>query len=87
MKPDNIFVNWTCDEEGNKTATDATLGDFGIAYKQVEATPLRAGVALGNFMWRSPEQQTGSGNVMKKASDIFSYGLVVGRPCHFKSSC
>ncbi|KAK4251307.1 kinase-like protein [Corynascus novoguineensis] len=74
VKPDNIFVNWTCDEEGNKTVTDAALGDFGIAYKQVGAMPLRTGVALGNFMWRSPEGQTGSG--MTKASDIFSYGLV-----------
>ncbi|PVH75002.1 hypothetical protein DL98DRAFT_593505 [Cadophora sp. DSE1049] len=54
--------------------TDATLGDFGIAYKQVGATALRSGVALGNFMWRSPEGQTAS--VMTKASDIFSYGLV-----------
>ncbi|KAL2175466.1 kinase-like domain-containing protein [Thermothelomyces heterothallicus CBS 202.75] len=74
VKPDNIFVNWTCDEDGNKTVTDAVLGDFGIAYKQVGATPLRTGVALGNFMWRSPEGQTGSG--MTKASDVFSYGLV-----------
>ncbi|KAI0403968.1 kinase-like protein [Xylaria palmicola] len=74
VKPDNIFVNWTCDEEGNKQVTDATLGDFGIAYRQVGAMPLRTGIALGNFMWRSPEGQTGSG--MTKASDIFSYGLV-----------
>ncbi len=50
VNPDNIFVNWTCDNEGNKTVTDIALGDFGIAYKQVGATPLRTGVALGNFM-------------------------------------
>ncbi|KAI0976912.1 kinase-like protein [Xylaria arbuscula] len=74
VKPDNIFVDWTCDENGNKTVTDATLGDFGIAFKPVNATPLRTGFALGNVMWRSPEQQTGSG--MTKASDVFSYGLV-----------
>ncbi|OIW30431.1 kinase-like protein [Coniochaeta ligniaria NRRL 30616] len=73
VKPDNVFVNWTC-EGGNKTVTSAALGDFGIAYKQVGTTPLRTGVALGNFMWRSPEGQTGSG--ITKASDIFSYGLV-----------
>lgn len=79
IKPDNIFVNWTCDEEGNKAVIDAALGDFGIAYKQVGAMPLRTGVALGNFMWRSPEGQTGSG--ITKASDIFSYGLVVSGPC------
>ncbi|KAI0539965.1 kinase-like domain-containing protein [Xylaria digitata] len=74
VKPDNIFINWTCDEEGNKTVTDAILGDFGISYKLIGTTPLRTGIALGNFMWRSPEGQTGSG--MTKASDIFSYGLV-----------
>ncbi|KAH9207186.1 kinase-like domain-containing protein [Leptodontidium sp. 2 PMI_412] len=74
VKPDNIFVNWTGAEGGNKIVTDATLGDFGVAYKQVGATPLRSGVALGNFMWRSAEGQIGSG--MTKASDIFSYGLV-----------
>ncbi|KAL5317871.1 hypothetical protein ACEPPN_014971 [Leptodophora sp. 'Broadleaf-Isolate-01'] len=74
VKPDNISVNWTGAEGGNKIVTDATLGDFGVAYKQVGATPLRSGVALGNFMWRSPEGQIGSG--MTKASDIFSYGLV-----------
>jgi serine/threonine protein kinase len=75
VKPDNIFVNWTCDEKGKKTVTDATLGDSGIAYRQGGTTPLRTGIALGNFMWRSPEGQTESG--MTKASDIFSYGLVV----------
>ena len=30
-------------------------------------------------MWRSPEGQTGRG--VTKASDIFSFGLVVGEPC------
>ena len=34
--------------------------------------------AVGNAMWRSPEGQTGRG--MIKASDIFSFGLVVGYP-------
>ncbi|CAN9302391.1 unnamed protein product [Alternaria alternata] len=31
IKPDNILVNWTCDEEGTKTITDVALGDFDIA--------------------------------------------------------
>ncbi|KAI0108949.1 kinase-like domain-containing protein [Nemania sp. FL0031] len=74
VKPDNIFINWTYDEKGNKIVTDATLGDFGIAFKPVDATPLRTVTPIGNFMWRSPEGQTGSG--MTKASDIYSYGLV-----------
>ncbi|KAK4098483.1 hypothetical protein N658DRAFT_517964 [Parathielavia hyrcaniae] len=65
----------TAQKMGNKTVTDAALGDFGISYKLETAIPLRTGLtAPGNFMWRSPEGQTGSG--MTKASDIFSYGLV-----------
>ncbi|KAI0198201.1 kinase-like protein [Astrocystis sublimbata] len=75
IKPSNIFINWTCDENGNKTVTGATLGDLDIAFKLREADMrLRTGIALGNYMWRSPEQQTGSG--MTQASDMFSYGLV-----------
>ncbi|KAJ4292218.1 hypothetical protein N0V88_005849 [Collariella sp. IMI 366227] len=38
VKPDNVFVNWTRDEDGNKTVTDAALGNFGIAYKQPRRT-------------------------------------------------
>ncbi|KAI0442056.1 kinase-like protein [Xylaria telfairii] len=34
VRPDNIFVNWTCNEEGNETVTNATLGDFGTSYEQ-----------------------------------------------------
>ncbi|KAK4122606.1 kinase-like protein [Parathielavia appendiculata] len=74
VKPDNILVNWTCDEEGNKTVAGAGLGDFGIAYQLVGAPPLRTRVALGNFMWRSSGGQTGSG--ITKASGMFSYGQV-----------
>ncbi|KAI8941288.1 hypothetical protein NX059_002518 [Plenodomus lindquistii] len=74
IKPDNIFVNWTCDSEGNKTITDIALGDFDIAVRPEGVRPLCAPQAIGNVMWRSPEGQTGIG--LTKASDIFSFALV-----------
>ena len=77
MKPDNIFINWTCDEEGNKTVVDVVLGDFDIAFKSEGGEPRQTPHAIGNAMWRSPEGQTGRG--VTKASDIFSFGLVVSK--------
>ncbi|XDG05990.1 hypothetical protein ABKA04_005605 [Annulohypoxylon sp. FPYF3050] len=74
VKPDNILVNWTCDEQGNATVTDVALGDFDIAYKSENGEPRQTPYAIGNAMWRSPEGQTGMG--VTKASDIFSFGLV-----------
>lgn len=76
VKPDNILVNWTCDEHDNKIVTDVALGDFDIAFKSEGGEPLQTPYAIGNAMWRSPEGQTGRG--VTKASDIFSFGLVVG---------
>lgn len=75
MKPDNILVNWTCDEQGNATVTNVALGDFDIAYKSENGEPRQTPYAIGNAMWRSPEGQTGMG--VTKASDMFSFGLVV----------
>lgn len=75
MKPDNVLVNWACGDEGNKIVTDAALGDFDIAFKSEAGAPRQTPYAIGNAMWRSPEGQTGRG--VTKASDIFSFGLVV----------
>jgi serine/threonine protein kinase len=79
VKPDNILVNWTCDKDGNKTVTDVALGDFDIAFKSEGGESRQTPYAIGNAMWRSPEGQTGRG--VTKASDIFSFGLVVSEPC------
>ena len=79
MKPDNILVNWTCDEEGKQVVTDVALGDFDIAFKPACGEPLQTPYAIGNVMWRSPEGQTARG--VTKASDVFSFGLVVSMPC------
>jgi serine/threonine protein kinase len=70
------LVDWTYDEVGNKTVTDTALGDFDIAFKSEGGKPRETPYAIGNVMWRSPEGQTGRG--VTKASDIFSFGLVVG---------
>jgi serine/threonine protein kinase len=75
IKPDNILVNWTYDEDGDKTVTDVVLGDFDISFKSANGKPRCTPFAIGNVMWRSPEGQTGRG--MTKASDMYSFGLVV----------
>ncbi|KAL2192951.1 kinase-like protein [Corynascus similis CBS 632.67] len=74
VKPDNILVDWACDDEGNKAVTKAALGDFDIALKLEGVKALYGPHAVGNAMWRSPEAQTGRG--VTKASDVFSFGLV-----------
>ncbi|TQN70115.1 L-type lectin-domain containing receptor kinase S.1, partial [Colletotrichum shisoi] len=74
VKPDNIFIDWTTSADGKKTITSAALGDFGISFKPEGNTPLRTAHPVGNFMWRSPEGQTGTG--VTKASDVFSFGLL-----------
>jgi serine/threonine protein kinase len=79
VKPDNILVNWTCDKDGNKTVTDVALGDFDIAFKSKGRESRQTPYTIGNAMWRSLEGQTGRG--VTRASDIFSFGLVVGEPC------
>jgi serine/threonine protein kinase len=79
VKPDNILVNWTCDREGNKTVTDVALGDFDIAFNSEGGESRQTPYAIGNVMWRSPEGQTGKG--VTKASDMFSFGLVVSETC------
>ncbi|KAF1849203.1 kinase-like protein [Cucurbitaria berberidis CBS 394.84] len=73
IKPDNVLVNWTCDNEGNKIVTDVALGDFDIACQLKDNEARHTEHALGNAMWRSPEAQTG---ICTKASDIYSLGLV-----------
>lgn len=74
IKPDNILVDCTCNEDNAKTVTNVALGDFDIAFKLEKGALLQTPHAIGNAMWRSPEGQTGRG--VTKASDIFSFGLV-----------
>ena len=78
VKPDNILVNWSRDENDAKTIGDVALGDFDIAFNSDHGQPRETPYAVGNAMWRSPEGQTGKG--VTKASDVFSFGLVVNQP-------
>lgn len=75
VKPDNILVDWTYDEQGNHKVDKVALGDFDLALKLINEQPLRAPYAVGNAMWRSPEGQSGKG--VAKPSDVYSFGLVV----------
>lgn len=75
MKPDNVLVNWDCNAEGEYRVSNAALGDFDLAFKSENGASYSSPYAIGNVMWRSPEGQTG--REMTKASDIFSFGLVV----------
>ncbi|CZS99685.1 hypothetical protein WAI453_002380 [Rhynchosporium graminicola] len=74
IKPNNIFVDWTRDNQGIQTVQDVALGDFDIAFKSENRLALRTRIAIGDMFWRSPEGQTATG--VTKASDIFSFGLV-----------
>jgi len=83
VKPDNILVNWTSDGGGKKTVSDVALGDFDIAFKSEGGKARETPYAIGNAMWRSPEEQTARS--VTKASDVFSFGLVASGA--FSSLC
>jgi serine/threonine protein kinase len=78
IKPDNVLVNLDRDKEGYKIVSNAALGDFDFAFKCENAKPCSTPYAIGNAMWRSPEGQTGRG--VTKATEIYSFGLVVSEP-------
>lgn len=75
MKPDNVLANWAYDAEGEKIVSDVALGDFDLVFKSKNGASCYTPYAIGNAMWRSPEGQTG--RAVTKASDIYSFGLVV----------
>ncbi|KAL3423869.1 kinase-like protein [Phlyctema vagabunda] len=76
VKPDNVMVDWKLDEQGEVQVNRVTLIDLDVSLKLKDSKLLRIRDMrrLGNFMWRSPEAQTGQG--IGKASDVFSFGLV-----------
>jgi hypothetical protein len=77
VKPDNVMVDWNLDEQGQVQIERVALIDLDVSLKLKGNKLLRIpGMQrLGNFMWRSPEAQTGQG--IGKRSDVFSFGLVV----------
>lgn len=80
MKPDNVMVDWNLDEQGQVQIERVALIDLDVSLKLKADKLLRMPdmQRLGNFMWRSPEAQTGQG--IGKPSDVFSFGLVVSEP-------
>ena len=76
VKPQNVLVNWTSNEDGTKTTiTDVVLADFWVAWRLETQNPRQPLVPLGHMAWRSLKAQTG--RAMTKASDMYSFGLVV----------
>ena len=76
MKPQNVLVNWTCNEDGTTTTfTDVALADFWVAWRSVDREPRQPLYLLEHMAWRSLEAH--AGRAMTKASDMYSFGLVV----------
>lgn len=77
MKPNNVMLNWSLDENGRFRIERVVLSDLDCALKQKGEKFLVH--RMGNVMWRSPEGQIGKG--IGKPSEVFSFGLVVSELC------
>ena len=78
VKPQNVYVNWTCNDDGTKTITDVVLADFWNSWKVQRGEPYETRDPVGHIAWRSLEAHVGL--AMTKASDMYSFGLVVSFP-------
>lgn len=67
------------DAEGQPRIEMVNLADPESAAKVEDGAHI-TGTQVGNVMWRSPEAQAGIG--IGKASDVFSFGIVVST--HYK---
>ncbi|KAH9216395.1 kinase domain-containing protein [Leptodontidium sp. 2 PMI_412] len=76
VKPDNVFVNWSLDEQGQIKPERVALGDLDCSLQLEDGDLLRIpnGGMIGNVMWCRPEQLTGQG--IGKPSDVFAFGLI-----------
>ncbi len=82
MKPNNVMLNWSHDENGRFRIERVVLSDLDCALKLKGAKLLDH--RIGNVMWRSPEGQMGKG--IGKPSEVFSFGLVVSELCSGKKA-
>lgn len=73
IKADNIMLDWD-EEEESTTIRQVKVADLEDAAYVPDNSAI-VGRQVGNWMWRSPEAHA-SGQV-QKASDIFSFGVVV----------
>lgn len=65
VKPSNVLV----DDQGN-----AYVSDFGIARRDDDAIPTRAGLVLGSWDYMSPEQR--AGERVTAAADQYAFGVM-----------
>ena len=80
-----MLVDWTLQSDDMVSVTNAALGDFDITVALRAGDAHETPYAVGNVMWRSPEGQTARG--VTRASDVYSFGLVVGQPCLDMECC
>lgn len=72
VKPDNVFLNWTIDDQRQFHLTEVVLGDMVSGTKLGE---LVLDATVGHRLWRSPEMHIGKGVGIK--TDVFSFDLLV----------
>lgn len=77
VKSDNVVVEYRVQPNGEVDISRVNLADPGSAAKVKNGEHI-TGIQVGNVMWRSPEAQAGIG--ITKASDVFSFGIVVSAP-------
>ena len=77
IKSDNIVVEYRPQPNGELDISRVNLADPESAAKVKNGEHI-TGIQVGNIMWRSPEAQAGIG--ITKASDVFSFGIVVSAP-------
>ena len=73
------MLDYSWDQDCQNRSERVVLSDLDCSLKLKGDKPLRlpGGIKIGNVMWRAPEAQTGQG--IGKASDVFSYALVVSK--------
>jgi serine/threonine protein kinase len=77
VKPDNVFVEWNFNSQGQIIPDRVALKDLDLSLKFQDGRLLNIpnGGMIGNVMWCSPEQLAGRG--IGKPSDVFAFGLIV----------
>ena len=68
IKPSNILL---------RGPSFAVLADFGIARSFAEQTITRGNTVLGTLAYMSPEQTLGDRDLVRRGSDIYSFGVVL----------
>ena len=77
IKFNNIVIDYTMDSEDQPQIERVNLADLESAAKLKPGHSIQ-GIQVGNVMWRSPEAHAGIR--IGKASDVFSFGIVVSKP-------